>query len=30
MATPKWINATVEWIDYRLPVFSFVEHHLVD
>jgi len=30
MATPKWIKATVEWVDYRLPVFSFVDHHLVD
>jgi quinol-cytochrome oxidoreductase complex cytochrome b subunit len=30
MANPKWIDATVRWIDYRLPVFTFVDHHLVD
>ncbi|MBE0530616.1 MAG: cytochrome b/b6 [Rhodospirillales bacterium] len=30
MANPKWIDATVKWIDYRLPVFTFVDHHLVD
>ena len=30
MASPKWIDATVKWIDYRLPVFTFVDHHLVD
>ncbi|WP_316979178.1 cytochrome b [Shumkonia mesophila] len=30
MASPKWIDATVKWIDYRLPVFTFVDHHLID
>ena len=34
MATPKWVagavKGTVDWIDYRLPVFSFVNHHLVE
>jgi quinol-cytochrome oxidoreductase complex cytochrome b subunit len=30
MANPKWIDATVQWIDYRLPVFTFVDHHLID
>ena len=30
MAMPKWIGATKDWIDYRLPVFTWVEHHLVD
>ncbi|MDX9860112.1 MAG: cytochrome b N-terminal domain-containing protein [Rhodospirillales bacterium] len=30
MANPKWIDATVKWIDYRLPVFTFVDHHLID
>jgi len=30
MANPKWVNATVAWVDHRLPVFTFVEHHLID
>ena len=34
MTKPNWVasavKGTVDWIDYRLPVFSFVNHHLVD
>lgn len=30
MATPRWIKGTVDWIDYRLPVFSFLDHHLTE
>jgi ubiquinol-cytochrome c reductase cytochrome b/c1 subunit len=34
MATGNWmgraVKGTVDWIDYRLPVFSFMEHHLVE
>ncbi len=30
MATPRWITGTIDWIDYRLPVFSFVDHHLTE
>ncbi len=34
MATPNWgaraIKGTIDWIDYRLPVFSFLNHHLVE
>ena len=28
--TPVWKNPIVRWIDYRLPVFSFIHHQLVD
>ena len=24
--TPKKPNVIVEWIDYRLPIFSFLKH----
>ncbi|MSO54398.1 MAG: cytochrome b [Rhodospirillales bacterium] len=27
---PVWKNPIVRWIDYRLPVFSFIHHQLVD
>ena len=30
MATPRWIKGTIDWVDYRLPVFSFAEHHLTE
>ncbi|MCG8511562.1 MAG: cytochrome b/b6 [Rhodospirillales bacterium] len=34
MAASNWMGRaakeTIDWIDYRLPVFSFMEHHLVD
>ena len=28
--TPVWKNPVVRWIEYRLPIFSFVHHQLVD
>ena len=30
MTTPTWNNPIVKWIDYRLPVFTFMRHELVD
>ena len=30
MTTPTWNNPIVKWIDYRLPVFSFMRHELID
>jgi len=30
MATPRWIKGTMDWVDYRLPVISFVEHHALE
>ena len=30
MTTRTWNNPIIRWIDYRLPVFSFMDHHLVD
>ena len=30
MATPTWTNPVVKWIDYRLPIFTFMRHDLVD
>ena len=34
MTKPNWVasavKGTVDWIDYRLPVFTFVNHHLVE
>ena len=30
MATPTWNNPVVKWIEYRLPVFSFTQEHLID
>ena len=30
MATPTWTNPVVKWIDYRLPIFTFMHHDLVD
>ena len=30
MSTPTWNNPIVKWIDYRLPVFTFVHHDLVE
>lgn len=30
MSTPTWNNPVVKWIDYRLPVFTFTHHSLVD
>ena len=30
MTTPTWTNPIVKWIDYRLPVFTFTQHHLVE
>jgi ubiquinol-cytochrome c reductase cytochrome b/c1 subunit len=29
MTTPTWNNPIIKWIDYRLPVFSFMHHELV-
>ncbi len=29
MSEPTWKNPIVKWIDYRLPVFSFLDHHLI-
>ena len=28
MSTPKFKNPIVRWIDYRLPVFSFLDHEM--
>lgn len=28
MSTPTWNNPIIKWIDYRLPVFSFMHHEL--
>ena len=28
MSGPKYKNAIVNWIDYRLPIFSFMDHEL--
>ena len=30
MTTPTWTNPIVKWIDYRLPVFTFTQHHLIE
>ena len=30
MSTPTWNNPVVKWIDYRLPIFTFVHHDLVE
>ena len=30
MTTPSWNNPIVKWIDYRLPIFTFMHHDLVD
>ena len=30
MTTPTWNNPVVKWIEYRLPVFSFTQDHLID
>ena len=30
MTTPTWTNPIVRWIDYRLPIFTFTQHHLVE
>ena len=30
MTTPTWTNPIVKWIDYRLPIFTFTQHHLVE
>ena len=30
MSTPTWNNPIVKWIDYRLPVFTFVHHDLIE
>ncbi len=30
MSQPTWKNPIVAWIDYRLPVFTFAHHELVD
>ena len=30
MTSPTWNNPIVKWIDYRLPVFSFTQEHLID
>ncbi len=30
MSAPTWTNSIVKWIDYRLPIFTFVNHELVD
>jgi ubiquinol-cytochrome c reductase cytochrome b subunit len=30
MTTPTWNNPLVRWIDHRLPIFTFMDHHLVD
>ena len=30
MATPTWTNPVVKWIDYRLPIFTFMHDDLVD
>ncbi|HJN23651.1 MAG TPA: cytochrome b/b6 [Rhodospirillales bacterium] len=30
MATPIWNNPVIKWIDYRLPLFTFMHKELVD
>lgn len=30
MSDPNWKNPVVKWIDYRLPVFTFTHHSLID
>ena len=30
MTSPTWNNPIVKWIEYRLPVFSFTQKHLID
>ena len=30
MTTPTWNNPVVKWIDYRLPIFSVAQEHLID
>ena len=30
MTSPTWNNPIVKWIEYRLPVFSFTQEHLID
>ncbi len=30
MTAPTWNNPVVKWIEYRLPVFSFTQDHLID
>ena len=30
MTAPTWNNPVVKWIEYRLPVFSFTQEHLID
>ena len=30
MTSPTWNNPVVKWIEYRLPVFSFTQEHLID
>ena len=30
MTTPTWTNPIIKWIDYRLPIFTFTQHHLVE
>ena len=30
MTTPTWKNPIVKWIDYRLPIFTFMKHETVD
>ena len=30
MSTPEFKNPIVRWIDYRLPVFTFMQHELYD
>ena len=30
MAAPAWKNPFIKWVDDRLPIFSFVNHDLID
>ena len=30
MSKRTWNNPIIAWIDYRLPIFSFMHHELVD
>ena len=30
MSQPTWKNPIVAWIDYRLPIFTFTRHELID
>ena len=30
MTAPTWNNPIIKWIEYRLPVFSFTQEHLID